>query len=439
MTMQVTSLSHDGRGVAHVNDKAVFIHGALPGEEVLVAYTATHRNYDEGRVEQVLRAADSRVTPACAHFDICGGCSLQHLAPEQQILFKQGILLENLERIGKVKPASLLPPLTGPSWGYRRKARLGVKYVTKKQRVLVGFREKRSPFLADIHQCEVLYPSVGRMVHELARMIAQLDAYQQIAQIEVAVSDQVTALVFRNMIALEQQDRARLTQFAREHDVHVLLQPGGPDSVVPLWPEHLDLSYRLDEYGVELHFRPTDFTQVNYEINHKMIAQALEHLDPREDERILDLFCGIGNFTLPIARHARHVTGIEGDADMVVRASANAELNRIGNVAYYQGDLAQDIAHAPWYQAGYDKILLDPPRSGAAAIIDQIAALGASRIVYVSCHPGSLARDAGELVNRHGYRLHAAGVMDMFPHTAHVESIAVFEKSDTGKQDAGYR
>lgn len=426
--MTVDDLSHDGRGIAHLNDKAIFIDGALVGEQVLARYTRMHRDYDEGRTEEVLRASPFRVEPECGHFTICGGCSLQHLAPEQQIHFKQDTLISNLERIGKVEPESVLPPLTGPHWGYRRKARLGVKHVPKKGRVLVGFREKRNPFLADIRSCPVLHPSVGQHIEALAELVSSLHAYNRIAQIEVAVSDTISALVFRNLDELTEEDRERLSAFARQHDLHILLQPGGPESVVPLWPESSELFYRLDDYDVELHFRATDFTQVNYEINRKMVARAMELLDVQAGEQVLDLFCGIGNFTLPIARAAGHVVGIEGSQEMVLRAGSNAALNGIVNAEFHACNLEEEIGNSVWYDRGYDKVLLDPPRSGAAAIIGQVAALNARRIVYVSCHPGSLARDAGELVNRHGYRLQAAGVMDMFPHTAHVESIALFVK-----------
>lgn len=426
VAMTIDDLSHDGRGIAHVNDKAVFVDGALSGEEVLARYTRMHRDYDEARAEEVLKASAFRVEPECEHFTICGGCSLQHLAPEQQIHFKQETLLGNLARIGKVTPESVLPPLTGPHWGYRRKARLGVKHVPKKGRVLVGFREKRNPFLADIRQCPVLHPSVGQRIEKLAELVSTLQAYDRIAQIEVAVSDTVSALVFRNLDELAEDDREKLRSFAQQHDLHILLQPAGPESVVPLWPESTELFYRLDDYDVVLHFRATDFTQVNYEINRKMLALAMELLDLQPGEQVLDLFCGIGNFTLPIARSAGHVVGVEGSQEMVQRAGSNAALNNIINAEFHACNLEQDIRDAAWYDRRYDKVLLDPPRSGAAAIIGQVAELNAEKIVYVSCHPGSLARDAGELVNQHGYRLVAAGVMDMFPHTAHVESIALF-------------
>jgi 23S rRNA (uracil1939-C5)-methyltransferase len=437
---KIDSLSHDGRGVAHIEDKAVFIDGALPGEEVMFVYTGKRKNYDEGKVEQVLTASPDRVEAKCEHFGICGGCSLQHLDPEKQILAKQDTLLENFDRIGKVQPETILPPVTGPHWGYRRKARLGVKYVRKKERVLVGFREKRNPFLADINQCEVLHPSVGHNIEGLAKLIGSMEAYDRIAQIEVAVSDETTALVFRNLDELSEKDVQALVDFSKEHNLYLYLQPAGPDSVQLIWPEHINeensgskqpaLSYRLDAYDMEIWFEPTDFTQVNSEINQKMIDLALELLALNKTDKVLDLFCGIGNFSLALARNAAEVVAVEGEAIMVQRAKMNAAANQIENVQFHVANLYEENQKQKpeWAAQQYDKVLLDPPRSGAIEILDQVASMNPSKIVYVSCHPGSLARDAEELVNRHGYRLVKAGVMDMFPHTAHVESIALFEK-----------
>ena len=426
----VESMTHDGRGVAHVEGKAVFIDGALPGEELSFLYTGKSRKHDEGKLCELFRASDQRVEPKCAHFEICGGCSLQHQHPAGQILAKQQTLLDNLERIGKVTPERVLDALTGPTWGYRNKARLGVKYVRKKGRVLVGFREKRKPFLADIRRCEVLHPSVGERLDELAEMIQGMQARERIAQIEVAVGELDTVLVFRNLDPLSDGDVQLLKDYAEQTVLHVWLQPGGPDTVAPLWPEDSQLSYHLQDHDIEMQFQPTDFTQVNVDINRAMIRQALELLELDSDSKVLDLFCGLGNFTLPLARHAGRVTGVEGDIGLVQRARENAVRNDVTNVEYHAVDLTLDPAGQSWMQQKYDRILLDPPRSGAQEMMPHIAALGAERIVYVSCHPGSLARDAGLLVREHGYRLVAAGVMDMFPHTAHVESMAVFEKSN---------
>ncbi len=426
----VESMTHDGRGVAHVDGKAVFIDGALPGEELSFLYTARSRKHDEGRLCEMFQASDQRVEPKCAFFEICGGCSLQHQHPDGQILSKQQTLLDNLERIGKVKPERVLDALSGPVWGYRNKARLGVKYVRKKGRVLVGFREKRKPYLADIRRCEVLHPSVGERLDELAKMIQGMEARERIAQIEVAVGEQATALVFRHLDPLSESDTRILKDYAEQTGLHVWLQPGGPDTVAPLWPLDSQLSYHLQDYDIEMLFQPTDFTQVNVEINRSMIRQTLDLLNLDKDSQVLDLFCGLGNFTLPLARHAGHVTGVEGDAGLVQRARDNAARNTVTNAEYHAVDLTQDPAGQGWMKQKYDRILLDPPRSGAQEMMPHIASLGATRIVYVSCHPGSLARDAGVLVNEYGYRLVAAGVMDMFPHTAHVESMALFEKNN---------
>jgi 23S rRNA (uracil1939-C5)-methyltransferase len=425
----IESLGHDGRGVAHIGGKAVFIDGALPGETVAIDYLAAHRTYDEARVRTVHEPSPHRVEPKCPHFGVCGGCSLQHLEAGEQISAKQQVLLDNLIRIGRVTPGEVLPPLRGPVWGYRGKARLGIKDVIKKGRVLVGFREKRGAYLADLRRCEVLHPSVGERIPAIADLITELKARSRIPQVEVAVTDSVTALVFRHLDALVEADLERLKTFARDQDFHVYLQPGGPDSVHPLWPEHSSLSYALPAEGVELDFRPTDFTQINSVINRLMVDRVLQLLAPDGSQRVLDLFCGLGNFTLPLARHAGEVVGIEGDPGLVARARHNALRNHIGNAAFHVADLAARQTEAHWAGMGYQRILLDPPRSGAAAALDVVGNIRSERVVYVSCHPGSLARDAGRLVSEFGYRLLAAGVMDMFPHTAHVESIALFEMS----------
>lgn len=429
ITVVVESMSHDGRGVAHVEGKAVFVNGVLPGEEAVVVVQQRHKNFDEAQVVEVLRPAPDRVEPRCAHFGVCGGCGLQHLDAGAQIHAKQQILLENLKRIGKVMPEQVLPPLTGPHWGYRRRARLGVKYVHKKGKVLVGFREKQGRYLADLARCEVLHPSVGERLTELAALIRALDAFERIPQIEVAIGDAATALVFRNLDELNAGDTAKLKGFGESHDMQIYVQPGGPETVYPLWPEDVKLSYRLPEFGVELFFRPTDFTQVNAEMNRSMVSRAIELLDPQPHERVLDLFCGLGNFTLPLARRAAEVVGVEGDAALIDRARDNARHNGIANATFYVANLAEETATPPWAPHAFDKVLLDPPRTGAAEVLGQVVATGAGRIVYVSCNPATLARDAGVLVHEHGYRLVSAGVMDMFPHTGHVESIALFERS----------
>lgn len=424
----ITDLSHDGRGVARVNGKAVFVAGALVGERVRAHFSGKHRHYDEAVVEEVLQASPDRVTPLCAHFGACGGCALQHLKPEAQIAAKQRVLLENLERIGKVAPRSVLPPLTDSPWGYRRKARLSVKFVEKKGRVLAGFRESNGRYVADIARCEVLMPAVGERITEIAGLIETLDARRDIAQIEVAIGDDLAALVFRHLHPLSERDRAALIGFGKRHMLAIFLQPGGIDSVAPLWPEDAQLTFRLPNHGLELHFEPLDFVQVNAGMNRAMIDHALGLLDPQPADRVLDLFCGLGNFTLPLARRAAQVTGVEGDVGLVRRAGENAQRNGIANAQFLAADLAADQRNAPWAKADYDLVLLDPPRSGAEAVLEYLPHTSVRRVVYVSCHPGSLARDAGTLVNRHGFTLSAAGAMDMFPHTAHVESIAVFDR-----------
>ena len=423
----IESLAHDGRGVTHIDGKAVFIDGALPGEVVSFEYTTSRRKFDEGRVTAVQTASPDRVEPRCAHFGVCGGCSLQHLDSAAQIQAKQQTLLDNLRHIGKVEPGSLLPPMTGPAWGYRTKGRLGVKDVVKKGRVLVGFREKRSPYVADLARCEVLHPAVGERLEGLSGLIEQLEVRARIPQIEVAVASETTALVFRHLDPLTPHDQDVLKQYAMDQGVHVYLQPAGPDTVQVLWPEKSVLSYKLASESVVIEFQPTDFTQVNTAINEQMVARVLEMMSLGETDTVLDLFCGLGNFTLPLARHAGQVTGVEGDAGLVSRARDNAALNGLDNTAFHVANLAVTNTDAAWAGSGYNKVLLDPPRSGAAEVMPLLGIIHPQRIVYVSCHPGSLARDAGTLVNELGYRLLSAGVMDMFPHTAHVESIALFE------------
>ncbi len=431
-TAHIRGLSHEGRGIAQVDGKTTFITGALPGEEVLFSYTQQRGSFDEGIVQQILQPSAERVTPPCAHADICGACNLQHLANSAQILHKQQTLLDQLRNIGKVEPKQLLEPLTGATLGYRRKARLGVRYVEKKGGMLIGFRERQNPrLLADIDSCVVLHPSVGLLITPLKTLIRQLAGYQCIAQIEVAVGDQQATLIIRNLQELCSGDHDLLIDFARKNQLHIYLQPGGADSVHHIWPEadgEALLSYHLPDYGLELQFRPNDFTQVNGDINRKMIAYAIELLAPQSDETILDLFCGIGNFSLPLAKHAAQVIGVEGDPVMTQRASQNAAINNITNAEFVAADLETvDLTDVIGKQS-IDRILIDPPRSGAAGVIPQLAKLAAKRIVYVSCNPATFARDAGMLVNEYGYRLQKVGVMDMFPHTAHVESIAVFDR-----------
>ena len=439
-TVSIIDLSHDGRGVARWPEghahagKTVFVSGALPGETVSMQQTARSRHFDEGKALEVLEASPDRVTPRCPHFGVCGGCVLQHLAEDRQIAYKQQVLLDNLQRIGHVAPAAVLPPLRGDAWGYRRKGRFSVRRVEKKDKTLVGFREQDPRFVADIRECHVVVPQLGFAVEALGALVDGLDARRDIPQIEFIAGDGATALVFRHLQPLSDGDRAKLDVFGRARGLAIYLQPGGVDSVQPLSGDAPQLAFRLARWNVELLFRPLDFIQVNATLNEAMIARALELLDVQPGERVLDLFCGLGNFTLPLARASGSgsVVGVEGDAGLVQRARANAAHNGLDNVQFHAADLAQDLAGQPWLKAGFDRLLLDPARSGAIEVLRQLPLKGLRRIVYVSCHPGSLARDAGWLVNEAGWTLRQAGVMDMFPHTAHVESIAVFDPPKRG-------
>ncbi len=429
-TATVTDLSHDGRGVARVDDKVVFVHGALPGERVRFRITARRRQYDQGELLEVLAPSPERVVPRCPHFGVCGGCSLQHMAPDAQIHRKQAQLANDLRSIGHLEPAEWWPPLTGPVWGYRRKARLGVKHVPGKGKVLVGFRERNGRYIADLSTCPVLHPRVGERLDDLSRLIDGLSVRDRIPQIEVALGDEDAALVFRHLEPLSEADRHLLRAFGEVYGFMIFLQPGGPDTVHRLWPETGEplLRYRHPAFDVGLRFAPSDFTQVNSEINRAMVERAVAALELSGTEAVLDLFCGLGNFTLPLARRAGRVTGVEGEAGLIERAEANARENGIDNVDFHVADLADPAAlEVPWASRRYDALLLDPARAGAELIAAHIGRFQAERIVYVACNPATLARDAG-LIQAQGYRLARAGVMDMFPHTTHVESIAVFER-----------
>lgn len=431
--VEITGLSHEGRGIAHHDGRTLFVHGALPGERVQVSYTKRRRSVAEARVLEVLDPAPERIAPGCPHFGLCGGCSLQHLTPGRQVELKQSVLLEQFRHMGGVEPERVLPPLTGAPWGYRRKARLAVKHVPRKGGVLVGFREKHSPFVAQMDHCPVLDPRVGERLSELGRLIEGLSIPDQVPQIEVALGDETGALVFRNLAPFTAEDLSRLTAFADDSGLAVYQQPGNEETIALVHdPVGRPLDYALPAHGVRLGFRPGDFTQVNAGINRAMVDQALALLEAQPGERVLDLFCGLGNFTLPLARQAGEVVGVEGAEALVERGRENAARNGLDNVRFHGADLTLDASEQPWAAGGFDRVLLDPPRSGAFEVLGLVAALGPKRIVYVSCGPATLARDAGELVHQHGYRLTAAGVMDMFPHTAHVESMAVFQKEAQG-------
>lgn len=426
----VVDLTHEANGVVRIDGKAVFVAGALPGERIRLRRTHRHRKMDYAVTEAVLQASAARVTPRCAHFGVCGGCALQHLAPAAQLELKQGQLQADLERLGGVTPRVWLSPLTGPVWHYRRRARLGIKLVPRKGRVLVGFRERAAPYIADLRECHVLVEPAARLIEPLGRLVEALTIAHRVPQAEVAVADDVVAIVLRVLDAPSDEDRAQLESFAHEHAIRFYLQPAGPDSVAPLQAASPEppLAYRLDEGRVSIEFEPTDFIQVNGELNQSMVGRAIEMLAPEPGHAVLDLFCGLGNFSLPLARRAGRVAAVEGDAGLVRRARANANRNGVTNVEFHVADLFGDVLGLPWTRGRYDRVLLDPPRAGAREILPVVTGGGANRVVYISCHSGSLARDAGLLVREHGWRLSAAGVMDMFPHTTHVEAMAVFDR-----------
>jgi 23S rRNA (uracil1939-C5)-methyltransferase len=433
----------DGRGVADAPGKKVFVDGALSGETVTFRRRRKKRNFDEAELLEVLEPSPERVEPRCAAFGMCGGCSLQHLSAAEQLNMKQTVMLDSLQRIGSVVPERILPPIAGSPWGYRRKARLAVKHVYKKDRVLVGFRERNKPYVADMDRCETLHPAIGDRLGELSELIGGLSIRDRLPQIECAVGDNATAMIFRVLDAPSDADIEALSTWAGTRDIQAFLQTGGPHTISPLpgheWPE--PLQYRIPAFDVTLNFVPTDFLQVHAEVNERMIEQAVELLAPDSASSVLDLFCGLGNFSLPLGRVAGQVLGLELADDMVARARSNASLCGLDNVTFAQADLSKvdlgknDLSKndkgkpvvEPLAGRTFDRILVDPPRTGMAEFLDTLLELRAERVLYVSCHPGTLARDAGRLVTEGGYRLVAAGVMDMFPQTSHVESMALFQ------------
>jgi 23S rRNA (uracil1939-C5)-methyltransferase len=440
--LSVESLDLEAQGVAHNREgKVVFIEDALPGEEVQVRVNRRKKAWEQASMTALRRESSQRVRPKCPHFGTCGGCKMQHLHVGAQVATKQRALEDALWHVGKVKPGQLLRPIEGPAWGYRYRARLSVRFVAKKGRVLVGFHERKSSFVADMDSCEVLPASVSALLVPLRELIAAMDQRDQLPQIELAMGDAVTALVLRHLEPLSAADLQRLRDFGAAHAVQWWLQAKGPDTVRRLDEGGAALAYALPEFGVTMPFRPTDFTQVNPHINRVLVTRALRLLDPQAHERVIDWFCGLGNFTLPIAIRAREVLGVEGSETLVQRARENAALNGLATRAEFAAgnlfelDVSQLAAHG---QA--DKWLVDPPREGAFALMKALADVAAdaalapgftppTRIVYVSCNPATLARDAGLLVHEAGYRCTAAGAVNMFPHTAHVESMAVFERS----------
>ena len=449
----IESLDQEGRGVAHVDGKTIFIDGALPNEKVTFQSHHIKASYEIANVVEVLKQSNQRVTPKCPHFGLCGGCKLQHLDFAAQVAAKQRLLENDLKHIGKVRPDNILPPLYGPTWGYRHKARLSVKYVDKKQRVLVGFNEKATRYVADMNSCEVLVPAVSALIAPLQTMIFNLSIRDKIPQIELAVGEgSVIVLIFRIMQALHANDETVLKRFADAHQVQIWTQTKGPDTIKPFFPlGGAQLQYSLPEFDLIYPFKPNEFTQVNPQINQVMIRRAMQLLAPQKGEKIADFFCGIGNFTLPISSSGASVLGLEGLANLVDRANESAALNKISKVTFGVADLFKMTAESLVELGEFDKWLIDPPRDGAFELVKSLpnfteninniteagvqannhaAYRGAKNprvIVYVSCNPATLARDAGVLVNEKGYVLRAAGVINMFPHTAHVESIALFE------------
>jgi 23S rRNA (uracil1939-C5)-methyltransferase len=418
-------LDAEGRGVAHnAEGKVMFVEGALPREKVLSQVINKKSKYEFLKATSILEESSGRRTPRCPHFGVCGGCLTQHADARTQMAAKQRALEENLARIGKVRAETMLPIVYGEEWGYRRRARLSVRHVPSRGGAMVGFRERRSSHVADMRECHVLPPKISALIPPLRQLIGQLSIPDRIPQIEVAVGDNAAVLVFRHLLPLSDQDLFLLKSFSDSHDIHIWLQSGGPDSVKPLHPAASELYYDLDEFGVRIAFGPTDFTQVNHAVNRILVSRAVRLLEPRAGERIADLFCGLGNFSLPLARTGAQVIGFEGSRELIERARRNAAAN--GLVAQFEVlDLfKQDLGAF----GRFDKLLIDPPREGAIELVKSLGADWPRRIVYVSCDTATLSRDAGVLVHTKGFRLAAAGVANMFPHTAHVESVALFER-----------
>lgn len=428
--VQIESLSHDGRGVARVNGKTVFVSGALPGESVAINYTRRKPKFDEAEVQEIKQPSPYRVEAACKYFDLCGGCSLQHVDSDYQISHKQAVVLELLSHIGNVQPQDIISPIIGNVWAYRFKARLGVKYVAKKNKVLVGFRERKNPsYIADIDECLVLNSSIGKRIAEFKLLINSLSIRSKIPQLEVAIGESESVIIVRHMENLSTEDIALLDAYSIESGIVILLQGGNINSVTSLHgskPNFLD--YNLPIEDIRIQFSPMDFTQVNPEINQKMVEKVVEFLELHNRDTVLDLFCGLGNFTLPIARHSHFVTGVEGAQRQVDGAIKNAEINGISNAEFKCIDLYSDNIDHEQLSGKYNKLLLDPPRSGAKEVISSLNMDEIQKLVYVSCNPATLARDAGILVKEKGFMFKMLGVIDMFPHTSHVESVAVFDK-----------
>lgn len=445
--LTVESLDLDAQGVAHnAEGKVVFIEGALPGEQAQVVVGRRKNNWEQAGVVAMRRESSQRVVPRCEFFGVCGGCKMQHFHIGAQIAVKQRVLEDNLWHLGKVRAEQMMRPIEGPTWGYRYRARLSVRHVVKKGRVLIGFHERKSSYVADMTRCEILPPHLSAMLPALRELIAGMDGRDRLPQIEVAIGEApdglVTALVLRHLESLTPADLQRLSTFAAEHGVQWWLQPKGPDTVHRLDEAGPRLAYTLPEFGIVMPFKPTDFTQVNHSINRALVVKALGLLDVRVSERVIDWFCGLGNFSLPIATRARDVLGVEGSDTLVARARENAVSNGLGHKTAFEARNLFELNPVGLLQLGpADKWLVDPPREGALALVKALVEavhdrtlatdwMPPRRIVYVSCNPATLARDAGLLVHQGGYRCSRAGIVNMFPHTAHVESIAVFERNE---------
>ena len=425
---RIVDLSHDGYGVAKLGERPVFIPGALPGERVRLLPRRRRRQYQLGDLVEIIEPSESRVEPPCEYFGRCGGCAVQHLDYPAQVAFKESVLREALARIGGVEPETWLPPITGPEWNYRRKARLGVRYVKGKQRVLAGFKERATRYVTDMGSCMVLAEPFDRLPGPLGEVIGQTSLWRRLPQVELAAGKGVRAAVFRVLDDPEEADLKLFAEFGDRWELDVYLQPGGPGTVRPLDPDRArPLFYRLTDFDVTVHFAPTDFVQVNARVNEELVAETLRLLDLRPDDRVLDLYCGLGNFSLPLATRAGQVLGVEGDGGLVARAAANARRNGLQNAVFEAADLNQP--GWSFLRENWDAVVLDPPRSGAETVVREMGEMSPRRIAYISCHPATLARDAKILVHEQGYRLLAAGIADMFPHTHHVEAVSVFAGS----------
>jgi 23S rRNA (uracil1939-C5)-methyltransferase len=424
-TATIVDLTHDGVGVADVDGRRVFVADALPGERVEIALRKRRRKLQEADLTRVLEASPSRVQPECPYFGRCGGCALQHLEHSAQVELKQRVVAEALKRIGGVEPTEWLPPVLSQPWHYRRRARLGVKYVTAKNRVLVGFRERAGPYITDMQRCPVLMPPVDGLLGELALLIEKSSVRERLPQIEVAIADGVVALVFRVLVEPTAEDTEAFRAFGVRHDIDMYWQRGGPGTITPI-ARARPLTYELRDYGLTFDFLPTDFVQVNAAINSELVATAVRLAAVQPTDRVLDLYCGLGNFSLPLAQRAGTLLGVEGDLGLVARAVRNAARNGIGNARF----VAADLMAQGWsfYREPWDVVVLDPPRTGAEGPVAELDSSGVRRIVYVSCHPATLARDARALVEKHGFALRTARVFDMFPHTHHVEALALFAR-----------